>query len=284
MTPYEFAAIRYLHSYSTGEAINVGLVLWSFEQRRFIFFLNQRYGRLSSIFRSFDGKAYRGLIRELQYRFDNYGRELEARQCELIERKRASLGDYLPDLVPLDSSCFQWSDVMTGIASDIDARFVQLRDEFVTGNEKLSSDERQNEEAIWRSVEPKLEQLASRYEGAIAEREVGGERYSYRFRASWMNGKTQVLEPVSFDYQRKSEILEKATIWTGRLVHLAKESDTEFEMTAIVCGPSSNPDLVPIYNDAVSMLNEAPCIRGTTELDELSSFVELMIKDIEPHY
>src|SRR4051794_39758082 len=99
MIPYQFVLLRYMNNASAGELVNIGVVMWLPRQRRLVFWLNERYGRLSSFFQPFDGSSYRQMVKSLTAHFAAVSRELidPARPVE-------SIADLLPLLVRDDAS------------------------------------------------------------------------------------------------------------------------------------------------------------------------------------
>lgn len=125
-----------------------------------------------------------------------------------------------PDhVLPEDSSCFQWSEVMAGIASDLHGRLTQLFAELV---ERRATRQRRDEMEVWTGLEAFLRRqgLLGRIDTQV---EVKAPSFSYQFRAGWLNGVQQVLEPISLDHLAKSEVIDKA----NRLVRTPSESDCE---------------------------------------------------------
>lgn len=63
--PFSYAIIRYVHDPAAGESLNVGVVLYSASSKYIACRIEQRYERLSSCFRGFDGDHYRACIKAL---------------------------------------------------------------------------------------------------------------------------------------------------------------------------------------------------------------------------
>ena len=101
--------------------------------------------------------------------------------------------------------------------------------------------------------------------------------YYYEFQAGWMNGKPQVLEPISFDLAVGKNIIEKANNWTGRLLNLSRGND--FAFTAVVA-PPSEATLGRAFQKAIAMLNGAPCVREIVVEDHAERVLQLIQSDL----
>jgi hypothetical protein len=273
MTPYQFAILRYVHSAVTEEFVNVGVLLWLPNQQSGEFRANDRYARLSGFFRGFDGPGYRYLIRHLVHRFEEF------RAANAAVGSRLDMSDVLAALVPLDASVFQWSTVMGGIADDPSARLDQLFVELVERFEIVGARGRRDEAEIWTSMERGLSRrgLLGSVESGI---ELEAPDYRYRFKAGWMNGRLQVMEPISLDYINGTDVVEKANSWGGRLLNLARGSD--FALTGVVSLPTRS-DLTGAVQQAIRILSAAPRVRQIVTEDRFDQVMDDIERDIARH-
>lgn len=127
--PYTYTILRYVHDTTTGEFVNVGVVLTSPEIGFTSALLNPTYSRLSHMFPGLDGEHFRRVIRNLQSRFDklsyrifeetNFG-DRPAHALELAHR-----------VIAADDSSFQWSPMGSGLAADLPATVESLYERMV---------------------------------------------------------------------------------------------------------------------------------------------------------
>lgn len=274
MTPYQFVLLRYMNNASAGELVNIGVVMWLPRQKRIVFSLNERYGRLSTFFQPFDGSSYRQMVKNLSAHFAAVSRELTE-----SGRSIENIGDLLPLLVRDDASCFQWSQAMGGISAEPEAELQDLVAELVERHEVRSSRQRRDEAEIWSNVEQRLRArgLLQRVQSSV---EISSPNYAYKFKTGWQNGVRQVLEPISFDYLSAPDVIEKANTWSGRLLNLGKAAD--FQMTGVVA-PPQRVDLLPVYNQARAILADMPQVRRLLTEDELDLFLPEIERDMAGH-
>jgi hypothetical protein len=274
MTPYQFAILRYQHSASAGELVNVGIVMWLPSEGKIWHKLNDRYGRLSKFFPQFDGSRYREMMRRIDLHFSLAS--AREQQLTLFSKHFTDLNIFLSHPIRRDDSCFQWSEIMAGIADKPAERLTELFVEFVTQYEESIQRERRDEENIWQAVDAKLQQtgLSSRIERDVS---IQGKFYSYEFKTGWKNGIAQGLEPISFDLVRVQTIIDKANTWSGRLLNL--QNGRRFQLTGIVSRPAGD-ELSEAYSRALRILGAAPSVRDLIPENELDRAVRLIEHDL----
>ncbi len=73
---YQYSVARYLHDPSTGEALNIGIVLYCAAAVYLKARLNGRFKRLSDAFAGFNGDQYRSTINRIERAFDRWAERL----------------------------------------------------------------------------------------------------------------------------------------------------------------------------------------------------------------
>lgn len=278
MRPYHFALLRFVPSAAAEEFVNVGVVLWSVDDRILHFRMSERSSRLSAFFREFDRGAYRQMALAMAARL-NALRGTE-RAPRMMMSHPESLQEVMDRAAPRDESGFQWSEIGGGVAVDPERRVQQLYAELVERHEATGPRERRDEVAIWASVEDKLIRHDLIGSGAVARGvEFVAPNYSYRFKAAWKNGVAQFLEPISLDYLDAAGVIEKANTWSGRLFNLSA-GDSPFQFTGVVSTPART-DLREPFDRAVKILREAPSVRRILHETELDEFIPEILHDIQ---
>ena len=276
MKSYQFAILRYQHSAATGEQVNVGMALWSPTEGVLHFFVSERFGRLKKFFGdAFDGHVYRELARDLERRAEQVTEDLQRRQeGDLFARAPSGLAELLVQLVPHNAACFQWSELMGGVAVAPSERFDALLSEFIFRFEPRSSRPRRTESQVWLAMRGSLRNagLTDRLEYDVA---VHGRHDSHRFKAGWKNGVQHVIDGISFDHADDETVRDKAHRWWGLLADLHGQS--RFQFTGVVA-PPTEPKLRPTYEKALRILREAPSVREIVEEDR---FAEAVLPRIE---
>lgn len=268
MSKYQYVILRYVHNVSTEEFVNIGVVMWLPEERRLLHSISEKYSRLSCFFENFNGPGYRRMVRHLSSVF----RAAERRPLGEVP----TVAELVDQIVPKDSSCFQWSSVMTGVANNPEERLGKLFSSIVERHYVKQARQRRDEEDIYNGL---IEGLRRHHLGPRVEQdvEIQGEHFAYKFKLGWQNGTRQVLEPISLDYVKGAEVVEKAHLWSGRLLDLSRAD--EFSMTGVVA-PPHDERLQPSYARAVAILREASNVRQIIEESAFDEFVPEIERDL----
>lgn len=290
MKAYQYSILRYRRSKSAGELVNIGLIMTVPDEGDVLHFITPRYARLSQFFGDFESSGYRTMVDDLKRHFKEV---LRPEEGQSDERRQLDLGEYVvtrefesPELEPLRpklvsgaESCFQWSDVMSGIHPRPEARFQELRAEFITQHEPgQDASERESEDTIQQFLASHLRNTpwAPRIDFGHLLR--GRHGFEHKFFAAWENGKTQVLDAVSFDYLDKTNIDRKANQWCGTLHNLATDGE-EFQFTGVVAPPPRR-DLFSAYDNALKLIDDMAQTRNIIERDKVEKLDRELAADL----
>ena len=274
---YQYSILRYIHDLTLGEFVNVGILLLLPSSGNVHHKVSKKYGRISSFFRGFEGTRYKDMVAGLQTELNR----LSASNDSLFSHNRDDLGELITEISHSPQSCFSWSSPRSGIAKRPRLRVRELFDEFVKyhqGSEaRQRFDERKLREIIIRALVTSnlAHEVNTNYTVSTPD-------ISHSFTAAWKNGKTQVLEPVSFDLKRVADIERKATQWRGLIDALTQKEELGF--SALVAPPSSEEDtdaLKEAFQKALNILRGSPSARKIMLEDEVEDFTNSIQKDIK---
>ena len=270
MKSYHFRILRYVHDVSTEEFVNIGVVMWMPEYSQLIFRLNTRFGRLSRFFTNFDGDGYYQMVHNLQHAFGEIAINLQ--QLNLLKANPKSTSEIFNELVREDDSCFQWSPLMYGVTANPREQLGELFEEFVTFHEppgRRRLPRPRNERMIWKTVHQALKahHLESHVELGFTMKSTS---YEHSFRLGWNNGIRQVLEPISLGLRKPEQIIDKAHIWSGRLLNLS--TDNEFGCTAVLAPWDEYVDRTA-FNRGLEILKDAPSMREVITENDVNDYM-----------
>ena len=273
MSPYEFALVRYVHDIASGEVVNVGVVLFDREARELHFRTNDRFGRISKFFGGIDGVAYHRLLRHLTDRLSGISQSLAS--PGLWDEEGDSLEGLLAGVIQREDERLQVSSIMSGVSSEPARRMARLFDEFVWRYEAADDRPRRDEGDVRRGISQKIvsSRLAANVEFNFS---LHAPDYDHEFHIAWMNGQRQVLDPISLDLVDGNRIVEKASLWSGRLLNLSRGGP--FKFTGVVALPS-DPTLERATERALTILRKAPQVRQIFVESDLAPWVDAIRQD-----
>jgi hypothetical protein len=258
----------------TGEFANIGVVLYSPEQR----FLEARfavsYERLNAIFLKIDHLHYRALMRYMANRFEEIAADL---RDGLHIRPLTALSEIVRQVLPPDDSSLQWSEQGGGFTEDpsktLDELYKRVVERYVAGVEQVS----RSDEEVAKPFKARLGKTVEK----LAAKTIETKDYQYDFRFAWKNQIWHLYEPVSFDLVDPGSIREKANKWLGRGValHDAKE---KFKIHFLLGEPRQD-ETKKAFENAIHLLGKIP---GQTELvreNQMERFAEDVVAQIGSH-
>jgi hypothetical protein len=273
-TTYNTITLRYLHDVVTGEFANIGVVLYSPEQRFLEARFTTSYERLNAVFLKIDHLHFRALMRYLSNRFDEIAADI---RDGLHVPPVTALKEIVRQVLPPDDSSLQWSEPGGGFTEDaaatLDELFKRLVERYVAGAEQVS----RNDEEIAKPFKARLGRTAEK----LAEKKIETKDYQYDFRFAWKNDIWHLYEPVSFDLVDPGSIREKANKWLGRGVAL-HDAREKFKIHFLL-GEPRHDETKKAFENAIHLLGKIPGNKELVREKELEHFAEHVAKEIGSH-
>ncbi|HEU6449660.1 MAG TPA: DUF3037 domain-containing protein [Verrucomicrobiae bacterium] len=273
-TTYSTITLRYLHDVVTGEFANIGIVLYSPEQRFLEARFTTSYERLNAIFLKIDHLHYRALIRYMANRFDEIAADI---RDGLHVPPVTALTEIVRQVLPPDDSSLQWSEQGGGFTEDpaatLDDLFKRLVERYIAGAEQVS----RTDEEIAKPFKTRLGRTAEK----LSEKKIETKDYQYDFRFAWKNDIWHLYEPVSFDLVDPGSIREKANKWLGRGVAL-HDAREKFKIHFLLGEPHKD-ETKKAFENAIHLLSKIPGHKELVRENELERFAEHVAEEIGSH-
>jgi hypothetical protein len=275
--PYTYTVLRYVHDTSTGEFVNVGVVLTSPAAGYADAILRPTYGRLSKMFPGMDGDHFRRVIRHLQSRFD----ELSGRIREEIDLgdRPANALELAQRVIAPDDSSFQWSPMGSGLAADLSATLETIYHRMVEVYDEKAKTESRNDEEVWRTFRKGFEER--RILSRLHPKVIAVKDDEITFDHAWQNRQWHCIESVSFDLMQAKSIKDKAHSWLGRLTSV-KDTKDPFRVYFLVGEPRLE-DSRKAFEQALNVLHKTPVEHEIIREDEAEDFAAEMAGKIAEH-
>lgn len=276
-TPYTYSVLRYVHDITTGEFVNVGVVLYSREGRYASALCRSTFGRLSKTFPGMDGDAFKSLMRFVQSRIEEIGDGLKK---ELpLNGHPTSVTDVAHAVLPPDDSSLQWSPPGGGLAENLSQTLETLYDRLVMRYDERPQQDRRSDEEVWRKYRRSLE--SRNVLKHLQPKKISVQDDEVEFQHAWKNGVWHCLEPVSFDLSSADSIREKAHKWLGQLLSV-KDAKEHFKVYLLLGEPQQEA-LRPAFDKAVSILHRLPVASEVVREASAGEFSEQFAREIETH-
>jgi hypothetical protein len=273
-TTYSSITLRYMHDVVTGEFANIGVVLYSPEQRLLEARFATSYERLNAIFLRIDHLHYRALMRYMANRFEEIAADL---RDGLHVRPLTALNEIVRQVLPPDDSSLQWSEPGGGFTDDpsktLDELYKRIVERYVAGAEQVS----RSDEEIAKPFKAKLGRALEK----LAEKKIETKDYQYDFRFAWKNEIWHLYEPVSFDLVDPGSIREKANKWLGRGVAL-NDAKEEFKIHFLLGEPHQDENK-KAFENAIHLLSKIPAQKELVRENAMDRFAEHVAEQLGSH-
>jgi hypothetical protein len=259
---YACTILRYIHDPSTGEFVNVGLVL-TMESRSYggSLFRSQTQ-RITQFFPGVKGRnlrrtlsAIKASAKRAEKQMDRVwsscgtgedaGNAARASECVLAFAQRILVND---------DSALQWSEPFTGVTSTPAETLTRLYERLIVRYDQGKGHPQRSDDQVWRVFSKALE--IRNLGGRIEEHEVDAKLERVQFRHALKNGKWHLLEPISFDLLNPDSITDKAKRILGQMTLLEK-ANQDFKLHLLI-GEPSDAAVRPAYEIALRILEEVP--------------------------
>lgn len=275
MKPYQYQVIKYVHDHFTGEYVNVGIVLYSPEERYLDCIITSKYRRITSMFSEADGKWILKVLRDFESKLQRLSEQLG----ELFEHSD-QIANITGNLIPADDTAIRFSEPFSGM--DIDFR-AALEDLFGSLVEKHVIDNKKDtllDEDVWRE---KYKAHFEKYNvvGNLMEHEVRTENDTFFFEKAWKNDIWHCYEPLSFNVKKKGTVKEKVYRWAGKIQGL-QSSNESLHVTLLTAFSPNHREMISFVRDYLLKENDKIQIEIVTE-DQAEELAKNVAQKMEAH-
>lgn len=248
---YTYTVLRYVHDVTSGEFVNVGVVLHAPQAHYLGALCRTTYGRLSKVFPGVNAEHFKALMRHIQNSFEGCGERLSS---ELQFTSPSGVIEIAQSVLPKDDSSLQWSTSGSGRTDDPAQALEKLFNRMVMRYEDKQVSSNRTDDDVWRHFKKNLE--GQRILQYFQPKTISVQDDEIEFQHSWKNGKWHCLEPISFDMATADSIKDKAHRWMGQLASVQGAADP-FKVYLLVGAPQQE-SLQPAFLRAMSMLQRIP--------------------------
>ena len=274
--PYSYTILRYVHDVTTGEFVNVGVVLHVPSDRALYVKTRHTMGRIKDVFPDLDREAFVSGMKSVERGITAIAKEIEA--SDLL-RANGDAGTLARRALPTDYSSLQWSPVGAGLTDSPDNTFERLFERFVSRYD-IHSPHRRTDDDVWRPVRDKLAER--KIFVTLEKKNIVGKTDVISFDRAWKNGVWHAYEPLSFDLADADGIKDKARRWLGHLSAVADEPSDLFKVYFILGKPQTQ-NLLPAFEKAKAILAKAPGQPAIYEEEQIDGLVSAIEDEYRAH-
>ncbi len=272
-TPFTYSVLRYKHNPSTGEAVNVGVLIFAPTVGLVRFKGTTHTYALSKLFRGFERDVFMRFLTALDRATQNLQDTLESNRQQLplldsptsqfapkflqqreIDVNQVTAEEVARWLLSDNGLSFQFGEARGGITDDVLNIHENLFDRLVTQQRPARDrDERRSNEEVWTIFQEALSEYGITRHLRPHTVKMPQFEDPIPFNHAYKNEKWHAVEPISFDYAKARSIREKALLWYG--YGAALKQAPSFSQLYIVLGAPQNSSQMKDYNGAKNWLN-----------------------------
>ena len=268
---YTFSLVRYVHDPIAGEALNVGVLLYSRAASFIDVKLEYRYERFSETFAGFDGERFKQVLRYFCAAVEDEREALTAPVLFVADSNKLTTTADVAKRIWSDSGLsFRVSEPMGGVGENLPAILDELFRRFVTSQYARQHPEHLTDDQVWSRYRAKLPSDVTRN---LRPKEFQTPDFAIQFEHAFENERWHLLQPLSMDYSKAALIQEKAVRWLGAAMSLTEASEAANGKLYFLLHP---PELVmhhDAYVRAKNILNKVPLDHEIYEEDEAAGLV-----------
>ena len=273
---YTYAVLRYVHDTTTGEFVNVGVILYAPQTRYLSAICRHTYARLSKVFPGVDPDHFKSLMHYIQARIVERGEQLSA---ELQLATTSSAIEIAQSVLPRDDSSLQWSPAGSGRTDDPAKTLEMLYERMVKRYDERQDHGGRSDDEVWRHFRRDLE--VRQVLQHLKSKTISVQDDEIEFQHAWKNGKWHCLEPISFDLAAPDSIRDKAHRWLGQMDSI-KDAGEPFKVYLLVGGPQDE-SLRPAFQRAVSILNKIPGEKEIVLEEDAARLADRIAGEVKVH-
>jgi len=268
---FTYVTVQYVHDTLSGEALNVGVVLYSPEARVLAWKLeDKRTHRLSEAFREFQPGAHAAAMKDLTSGL-YFLREKElGQQRPIFEIPSVDAEGVMRRLWPDRGGRYTFSEASAGAAADLDAALDRLYQRLVVVQAPaVVKDDAEKDEQVWKKV---VKPLRERVNLSVLQKQtVATADGPVEVSHVYQNGSLSLFQPLSFDLKDDSSITRKAHTWFGRAHGFARTEHVKNVLYLL--GPPKAPSKMASFERVLEVLRDAKKLQVFT-VDDQEPFID----------
>ncbi|HAC16254.1 MAG TPA: DUF3037 domain-containing protein [Bacteroidetes bacterium] len=276
MKKYQYQIIRYVHDHFTGEYVNVGVVVYSKDDRFLASLSTSRYQRITHFFPEAKGRWIMSVLA-------NFNQQIRRISLELNElfSPSNSLEEITNSILIRDNAAIQLTETRLAVDVDLEAALNDLyNSQVVKYMPKNANNNTLLDEDVWRI---KYKAYFEKYgiDKRLKTHDFKVPRDVISFQKSWKNNIWHCYEPLSFVLQEKDSIKDKVYKWAGRLQGL-QQSNESLHLTLMTSISPKHKDLMAFVQEYLIMNTNILTVDIVTE-DNAENLAKEICREMELH-
>lgn len=278
---YTYCLLKYKHSPFLEESLNIGVLIYFYDSKRFVFKYSKTLNRVKCIYENVPEKTIKEYTRQIDRILNDYQNAPE----NLFPLDNHSLKYFLShSVLPNDATVLQFSNYSTDYLRGFEEEFIVsiLLDKLFIEDIKSTNYKPQEPEII--------KNLFNELNNKGFSTQANTNRYrkdwgitsntgNFNFDFAWKNGVWNLVKPVGFDLKTTEGIINKARTNLGEFTDLYGEINKNEYKCNIIVGRPTDRNLFSTYDKALTILQKSPNT-DIVEENELKKYSEKVLEAV----
>lgn len=270
---FTYSLLRYVHSASSGEALNVGILFIFPDQKQIIFHAPVKLSRLSHTYQNFSEWLVKAHLKGIKKKAQQVSSDWNLFSDEILKDQRAFIArEFLLE----DATALQFSDLRVGVldTDDYNSLAKSYYELYFGDYEEQEQKEHQRNEKyisqkLYKNIIAKSKDVEQYLQKDII---VESPELTLKFEYGWQNLKKHLVKPLAFDLETEEGIQEKSARNFGYLTLLNQTAkDNNYTFDILVSRPSSKK-LFTSYDRALRVLESVPTSKKIIEEPQFDDY------------
>lgn len=256
---YGYIILKYIHDILREEALNVGVLMYSPDEKFIAFKAREDLSELKKMFPDFEAAKLKPYLRQLEKIFKEKNRVISA----LLPFKKAEdVISLAHEIIRPDESSIQWGRIGSGISKNLEVTLNDINKRYVQ-QIHYKSRHGKSDSKVWTifSEELKRRNMLSMFKPTQIKIKGSVQNFEHTFQ----NGALHCLRPLSLDMANYENMIEKAIVETGRYLVIKKQKNTPKIKMYYLLGEPEDKSLKSKLKDVRDLLSIDPDVQIFTE-------------------
>jgi len=283
---YTYSILKYKHTPLLDESINIGVLIFFQETKRFYFNYSKNLSRIKHIYSSVPEKTIREYLKQIDRKLSDFNLDFGFFTQSELNDLSVFISKYV---LPIDGTILQFSAFRSGFQNDLSENVIEnaiLKKHFIQDIKPYSSQPQEPKlvsTLLHNLKESGLYDIA--YNSDVFQQDytlvnkVGTE---FKFDLAWQNGTYNLVKSIGFDLKGSKSIADKAYKYFGQFFDLEKEAEEKKLRYDLIVGKPSQKGLFKEYDHALELLSKINHVEVIEE-QNLKKYSEKVITALVEH-
>ncbi|TCN60852.1 DUF3037 domain-containing protein [Flavobacterium circumlabens] len=283
---YTYSILKYKHSPLLDESINIGVLIFFEETKRFHFNYSKNLSRIKYIYPNVPEKTIREYLKQIDRKLTQFNLDFGF----FTDNELENLSDFISKYVlPIDGTILQFSAFRRGLQNNFSESVIEntIVKKHIIEDIRLNNNQPQEPKLV-STLFQNLKEFGLNdisYKPDIFQQDytlINKLGTEFKFDLAWQNGTYNLVKSIGFDLKGSKSIADKAYKYFGQFYDLENEAQEKKLRYDLLVGKPTQKALFKEYDHALELLKKNNHVEVIEEQD-LKKYSVKVINAISEH-